>query len=47
MLSREGVRVATEDGILLITILQFSGGKPLRVEEYIKGHTIEKGIKLV
>ena len=44
--TREGVRVATADGILLITILQFSGGKPLRVEEYIKGHTIEKGIKL-
>lgn len=44
--TKEGVKVATSKGILLIKILQFPGGKPLRVQEYIKGHTIEKGIKL-
>jgi len=44
--TREGIMVATADGVLIIKILQFPGGKPLRVQEYIKGHTIEKGIKL-
>ena len=45
-ITKEGIRVATANGVLLIKILQFPGGKPLRVKEYIKGHTIEKGIKL-
>lgn len=44
--SKRGIEVASGDGILLIKKIQFSGGKPLNVEEYIKGHTIRKGIKL-
>jgi methionyl-tRNA formyltransferase len=45
--NKQGVKVATGHGILLIKILQFPGGKPLKVEEYIKGHAIENEIKLV
>lgn len=45
--TKEGVKVATTNGVLLIKKLQFPGGKPMRVEEYIKGHTIEKETKLV
>ncbi|MDS1004238.1 MULTISPECIES: methionyl-tRNA formyltransferase [Clostridium] len=44
--SKEGIKVATEDGILSITTIQFPGKKPMKVEEYIKGHTIEEGIVL-
>lgn len=42
--TKKGIETATGDGILLIKKIQFPGGKPLNVEEYIKGHTIEKGI---
>lgn len=45
--SKEGIEVSTKDGILLVKTIQFPGGKPLRVEEYIKGHTIEEGIILI
>ena len=44
--SKEGIVVATGDKNLLIKRVQFPGGKPLRVEEYIKGNTIDKGIIL-
>ncbi len=40
--SKEGIEVATADGILQIKLIQFPGGKPLKVEEYIKGHTINE-----
>ncbi len=44
--SKEGIKVATGDGILSITTVQFPGKKPMKVEEYIKGHTIEEGLVL-
>ena len=42
----EGIAVATNNGILIIEILQFPGGKPLQVKEFLKGNKIEKGIVL-
>ncbi|MGU8582890.1 methionyl-tRNA formyltransferase [Clostridium perfringens] len=42
----EGIKVATKNGILIIEILQFPGGKPLEVKEFLKGNKIEKGILL-
>ncbi|EIL8446977.1 methionyl-tRNA formyltransferase [Clostridium perfringens] len=42
----EGIKVATKNGILIIEILQFPGGKPLEVKEFLKGNKIEKGIIL-
>ena len=42
----EGIKVATKKGILIIEILQFPGGKPLEVKEFLKGNKIEKGIIL-
>jgi methionyl-tRNA formyltransferase len=45
--SKAGIEVAAGEGTLLIKSIQFPGGKPLRVEEYIKGHTIMEGVVLV
>ncbi|WP_415333778.1 methionyl-tRNA formyltransferase [Clostridium perfringens] len=42
----EGIKVATKKGILIIEILQFPGGKPLEVKEFLKGNKIEKGVIL-
>lgn len=42
----EGIKVATKNGILIIEILQFPGGKLLEVKEFLKGNKIEKGIIL-
>ena len=36
--SKEGIKVATLDGVLLIKKIQFPNGKPLTVEQYINGH---------
>lgn len=44
--NKEGIKVATGDGVLLIKRIQFPGGKPLNVEEYLRGNTIEKGLIL-
>lgn len=41
--NNEGISVATSNGILIIEILQFPGGKPLEVKEFLKGNKIEKG----
>jgi methionyl-tRNA formyltransferase len=41
--AKNGIKVATGKGILLIQVIQFPNGKPLRVEEYIKGNSIEIG----
>ena len=41
-----GIEVATGDGVLLLKKIQFPGGKPLSVEEFIKGNTIEEGVIL-
>lgn len=45
--SKEGIKVAAEDSVLNIKKIQFPGGKPLRVEDYIRGNTIEEGIDLI
>lgn len=39
----EGIKVEAKDNILLITKIQFPGGKPMEVKEYIKGHSINIG----
>lgn len=44
--SKEGIKVATKGNNILLDIIQFPGGKPLKVSEYIKGHNIETGVKL-
>ena len=44
--SKKGIKVACGEGTLLIEQVQFPNGKPLRVEEYIKGNTIEENVML-
>ncbi|SKA76202.1 methionyl-tRNA formyltransferase [Clostridium sp. USBA 49] len=44
--SKEGIEVASGEGILCIKVIQFPGGKPMSVEEYINGNTIEEGVIL-
>lgn len=43
---KSGIRVATQDKDILITKVQFPNKRPLYIEEYIKGNTIEEGIVL-
>lgn len=40
--SKEGIKVACEKGVLLIKKIQFPNGKPLMVEQYINGKRIEE-----
>lgn len=44
--SKEGIKVATLNGVLLIKKIQFPNGKPLTVEQYINGHEIKVNNKL-
>jgi methionyl-tRNA formyltransferase len=44
--TKEGIKVACGEGALLLQMIQFPGGKPMYVREYIKGHDLEKGIIL-
>jgi len=44
--SKNGIEVACGDGHILIKTVQFPGGKPLNVEEYIKGHSLDKNVIL-
>lgn len=44
--NKDGIRVATNDGVLLIIKVQFPNKKALEVSEYIKGNTIEENIIL-
>ncbi|MVX64540.1 methionyl-tRNA formyltransferase [Clostridium chromiireducens] len=44
--SKNGVKVSCEDGVLLIKKVQFPNGKPLSIEQYINGHEIENNIIL-
>lgn len=44
--SKDGIEVSCREGILLLKIVQFPGGKPMAVSEYIKGHQIKKSIVL-
>lgn len=45
--NKNGMKVSCNEGSLLIKKLQFPGGKPLTVEQYINGKDIEVGYKLV
>lgn len=44
---KNGIVVATQEGNLIIKKLQFPNGKPLMVEQFINGNTIEIGKKLL
>jgi methionyl-tRNA formyltransferase len=44
--SKAGIKVSTAAGILVIEVIQFPGGKALKVEDYIRGNQIEEGIVL-
>lgn len=44
--SKDGLKVSTGDGCVLIDTIQFPGGKPLTVDEYIRGNKINTGIVL-
>lgn len=41
--SKNGLKIACGDGILLVKEIQFPGKKSLKVEEYIRGNSIEVG----
>lgn len=42
-----GIKVACTEGTLLITKIQFPNGKPLSIEQYLNGNSLERGLKLV
>lgn len=44
--SKEGIKVCTGDGTLLIQKIQFPSKKPMNVEDYIKGNELKRGIIL-
>jgi methionyl-tRNA formyltransferase len=44
--SKNGLKVACKEGILLIKKVQFPNGKPLTIEQYINGHEISTKIIL-
>jgi methionyl-tRNA formyltransferase len=41
--TKEGMQVAAGEGSILVKTIQFPGGKPLSVEEYIRGNSIKVG----
>lgn len=44
--SKDGIKVACKEGVLIIKKVQFPNGKPLTIEQYINGHEIDKNIIL-
>ena len=44
---KTGMKVSCGNGILLVKKVQFPNGKPLTIEQYINGNSIEEGIKLI
>ncbi|HEX9025702.1 MAG TPA: methionyl-tRNA formyltransferase [Clostridium sp.] len=44
--SKNGIKVACKEGVLIIKKVQFPNGKPLTIEQYINGHEIDKNIIL-
>ena len=44
--SKEGLKVSTGNGVLLIEEIQFPGKKPLKVKDYIIGNKIDEGVVL-
>lgn len=45
--SKEGMKVATGEGILLVKKIQFPNGKPLTIEQYMNGNELEINKKVV
>ena len=44
---KTGMKISCGNGILLVKKVQFPNGKPLTIEQYINGNSIEEGIKLI
>ncbi|MGL4761461.1 MAG: methionyl-tRNA formyltransferase [Sarcina sp.] len=44
--SKKGIKVATGNGLLVIKKLQMPNAKPLMVQDFLNGNTIEEGTKL-
>ena len=44
--SKEGIKVSTGSGVLLIEEIQFPGKKPLKVKDYIIGNSIDENVIL-
>jgi len=44
--SKEGLKISTGSGVLLIEEIQFPGKKPLKVKDYIIGNKIDEGVVL-
>jgi methionyl-tRNA formyltransferase len=43
---KEGIRVSTNDNVILIEEIQMPGKKRVKVSEYIKGNQIDTGVIL-
>jgi methionyl-tRNA formyltransferase len=39
--SKEGIQIATGNGVINVTMLQFPGGKPLAVNEFLNGRSLQ------
>lgn len=46
-ISKEGMKVSTGSGVLLIKKIQFPNGKPLTIEQYINGNELEINKKVI
>lgn len=44
---KNGLKVACGEGTLLVKKIQFPNGKPLSIEQYLNGNSLEVGVKLV
>lgn len=44
--NNDGILVAAGKGTVLIEQVQFDGGKAMRVVDYLRGHSLEEGLKL-
>lgn len=44
---KNGLKVACGEGTLLVKKIQFPNGKPLSIEQYLNGNSLEAGVKLV
>lgn len=45
--NKTGIKVMTGDGVLVITEVQAEGGRRMSVSDYLAGHKVEKGERLV
>lgn len=44
--TKDGIKVCAKDGLVILKKIQFPGGKPLFVSEYLKGHSVDSGVVL-